>query len=741
MTASPQTRLAVAAALVALTTGLAVDLSLRAPELGVRLAAGEDAVRVAELLPGSPNAGRLAPGDVLRSAGVPPSEVLPLSPDLLAEEPDQLESWSRFNTFMDRHTELARRAEAGTLHVTRAGDRGPLLLASRPRTLADLPLLFWFQVAVGAAGFLMSAGVLAFRTRDEAARHFALAGLGFLLFSSAAAVYSTREFLLDGRLFLVLSAVNQSGALLFTGALVALLARYPRHLGRLPLPALAYSLAALGSLSFIGQWVPDLGWIFATVLGLFSLSFALSFVQGWRTRGQPAERAALKWFLLSIYLGTGLFAGFILLPGALGLEPPASQGLMFAVFLFMFAGIVLGITRYRLFELDRWWFRAWSWFLGGLAVILFDFALAAVLGLSQAAVLGVALALVGWVYFPLRQGVWSWWQRKANNDRQDRFGQWMLTLFSTTREDALRAQWHAVLRGEFAPLELLEEEGPPTGVRVSQDGLTLTVPSPWPGQHVTLRHPGRGGRLFRREDVEAAGVLSAMARRAREAQHEREQGALAERGRILRDLHDDLGAKLLSLVYLTAGGEGEPLARAAMRDMRDVLDALEATPCSLAEAVAEWRSELQGRADTAGFQLHWEEEPLPDAFRVSARQRTNLGRVLREAVTNALKHARAGALTVRLAARAHVLELSVEDDGAAGPSDPEQWRAGVGTRVIQQRAADLDGTARWTRGTRGCRVVVSVPLETDPQSPPSGTSPRRAASSVASARVDTSSLR
>ena len=703
--------MAAAALLVALCTGAAVHFALRAPVLGLRLAADTAGLRVLEVAPDSPNLGRVVPGDVLRAALAPTGEIT-LDADLLVEEADQLGTWARYNGFMARQSALAGLLATGTLEVELAGG-GRRTLTHRPRHLADLPVLFWWQVAVGAMGFLLAAGVLAFRVTDWPARHFTLSGLGFLLFSSAAAVYSTREFVLDGGLFLRLSSVNQCGALLFTGALAALLGCYPRRLGRLPvLPLGLYALTALGCLSFFCQWAPDLSGPPAVVLSLFSTTFALAFVQWWGTRGRPAERAALKWFLLSIYLGTCLFAAFVLIPSALGMALPASQGLMFAVFLFMFAGIALGITRYRLFELDRWWFQAWSWFLGGLAVILFDFALAAWLRLSQVGALGLSLALVGWVYFPLRQGVWSWWQRKARNDREHRFGQWMLALFSTTREDTLRAQWHAVLRGEFAPLELLETQGVSPGVRVAQDGLTLTVPALRPGHVVTLRHPARGSRLFRREDVTAAEVLAGMGQRALEAQREREQGALAERGRIMRDLHDDLGAKLLSLVYLTSGGEGEHLARAAVRDMRDVLDALEAAPCSLPEAVADWRSEAQARADTVGFHLEWlAAEELPEGLAVSARQRTNVGRILREALTNAIKHARARHVTVRVGLGTDRLELSVEDDGAAGAVEPERWGSGVGTRVIQQRAADLGGSARWGQGARGCRVEVDVPLE------------------------------
>lgn len=712
---SPQGLMAASALLVVLCAGAAVHFALRAPVLGLRFEADPaGGLRVLEVAPDSPNRGQVAPGDTLRAA-LGPSGAIALDADLLVEEADQLGTWARYNDFMARQSALAGLLARGSLEVERA-DGGRLALTSRSRSMGDLPALFWWQVAVGAMGFLLASGVLAFRLQDWAARHFTLSGLGFLLFSSAAAVYSTRELILDGGLFYLHSSVNQCGALLFTGALAALLSCYPRRLGRLPvLPGVLYALTALACLAFFFQWAPDLSGLPAAVLGLFSTTFALAAVQWWGTRGRPAERAALKWFLLSIYLGTCLFAAFVLIPSAVGVPLPLGQGAMFAVFLFMFAGIALGITRYRLFELDRWWFQAWSWFLGGLAVIVFDFALAAWLRLSGVGALGLSLALVGWVYFPLRQRVWSWWQRRAINDRQDRFGQWMLALFSATREDTLRAQFHAVLRGEFAPLELVEAEDTAPGVRVSQDGLTLTVPSLRSGYVITLRHPARGSRLFRREDVSAAEVLVGMGQRALQAQREREQGALAERGRIMRDLHDDLGAKLLSLVYITSGGEGEPLARAAVRDMRDVLDALEAAPCTLAEAVADWRSEAQARADTMGFRLEWlADEELPEGHVVSARQRTNVGRILREALTNALKHAKAQHVTVRVGLGARGLELAVEDDGAqvtGAAMEPERWGTGVGTRVIQQRAADLGGSARWGQGARGCRVEVAIPLE------------------------------
>ena len=141
--------------------------------------------------------------------------------------------------------------------------------------------------------------------------------------------------------------------------------------------------------------------------------------QWFYTRHKPVERAALLWFLLAIFLGTGLFAGFQLIPAALGMDLLIPQSVLFAVFLLMYAGIALGLLRYRLFDIDRWWFEIWSWLLGGIAVILVDFALVSIPALSNTAALSLALAAVGWIYFPLRQWFWTRFVSVPTRDLQN----------------------------------------------------------------------------------------------------------------------------------------------------------------------------------------------------------------------------------------------------------------------------------------------------------------------------------
>ena len=57
------------------------------------------------------------------------------------------------------------------------------------------------------------------------------------------------------------------------------------------------------------------------------------------------------------------------------------------------------------------------------------------------------------------------------------------------------------------------------------------------------------------------------------------------------------------------------------------------------------------------------------------------------------------------------LELTDDGDGVAAPTPS----AGAGMRGMRERAAELEGDIRWTRGTAGgTKVLLSMPLEGEP---------------------------
>ncbi len=714
MIPSPRNLLSLAALIVLGVAVAAVLVALRFPVLGVVLAVdAEGGLRVVAVDADSPNQGQVFAGSRIGLL----HDVVP-GPDLLVEEPDQLGDWTRYNALVSDLNRLDRALAEGSIAVLVDGEMR--WWTYRERRIGDLPLMFWFQIIVGGAGFLAAAGVFAYRPREPAALHFLLAGLGMLTFATAASIYSTRELVMNGDLLRQLSSLNQFGANFFTAALVALLWVYPSRLSqRVPVVPVAYFLGVLIWAGFASQIYPGIGLVYLMTLLLFALSFVFAALQWRQTRGRPVERAALKWYLLAIYLGTGLFATLILIPVALGIEPPASQGLMFMVFLIMFLGIALGILRYRLFDLDRWWFGAWLWFLGGLAVILVDLALVMFLNMSQSGALLLALGLLGWVYFPVRQ--WAWSLLMSERSSRARQQLWLRELAAAADEESLLLRWHAALRNEFDPMQLTVVAETVPGPRIEDHGQTLLVPDLIPGQGVRLCFPDRGARLFRREDLHTAEFLFGLIGMVRDAMREREAIVRGERQRIRRDLHDDLGAKLLSLVYMS-DPEGQRVARAAIQDMRDILTALDAEDLTLEEAVATWRAEAQVRAEAHGFALDWNDTGLsglaqgkdPEAPRLSARQHTNLTRIIREAITNAIRHAGAERIQVDLRMQAGELELRVEDQATLGPRSPKEWIRGDGTRQIVRRAEDLQGSAQWEMTARGIRLVITVPLLTDP---------------------------
>ncbi|MBN9409314.1 MAG: hypothetical protein J0H69_09210 [Burkholderiales bacterium] len=679
----------------------ALLLALQAPTVGLSLAADEGAgLRIT-----ASAVSRLGPADRVLSLGG-----VALQPDFVIEEPDMLPDWARYNDLMAGMRALNAAMEAPQVAAQLADGRR-VDLEVRTRHWYQLPMLFWFQCFVGVVCFLLAWGVWVYRSGDRAAWHFALSGLGVMLSACCAAVYSSRELALQAEVFLWLSRLNHLGAMLFTSALVMLLWHYPTTLARRSPALLAYAMTVLTFVLFVWQVVPAPPMGNAAVLALFSFSFAAAFVQWRRTRGRPLERAALKWYLLSIYLGTGLFATGILLPVALGIAPPASQGLMFSVFLFMFAGIVAGITRYRLFDLDRWWFRAWSWFIGGLCLLLLDLALVSLFDMSQAGALGLSLALLGWVYFPARQWLWARLAGGTSAEEAGRsLGRALEALAAAPDEAQLRVRWRQVLSEQFAPLEV--QERPPaaaSGVAIAENGLALHLPEPGGGPGLALRLPQSGARLFGRDDAARGEVLWRMVQHVHDAMQRRETDVQAERGRIMRDLHDDLGGKLLSMVYM-GQGEMQQIARAAMQDMRDVLSALGSQGCSLDEALATWRTEAAQRMQLLGRQLDWCQ---PDDCRgvwLSARQQTNLGRIVREAITNSLKHADAPRVRVEWVCEGGAIGLRVEDERGDQPSAESATQPRT-ARTIGERVSDLGGTVQWQRADAGGTVVqVSVPV-------------------------------
>ncbi|MEK6806446.1 MAG: ATP-binding protein [Pseudomonadota bacterium] len=190
---------------------------------------------------------------------------------------------------------------------------------------------------------------------------------------------------------------------------------------------------------------------------------------------------------------------------------------------------------------------------------------------------------------------------------------------------------------------------------------------------------------------------------------ERVKATAAERQRILNDLHDDIGAKLLTLVHTAENPGQADLAREVLQDLRDVVTRTRTGAASLLDVLAQIRDETTQRLLVMRAKPIWEQpDDLPDPM-LDEVQTLNLFRIAREAVTNALRHAHARQVRIRIGCAGQDLLFEVTDDGPGMSSD--SVGQGRGTAAMQNRAAELRGQIHWQPGTvAGTKVVLRFPL-------------------------------
>lgn len=189
---------------------------------------------------------------------------------------------------------------------------------------------------------------------------------------------------------------------------------------------------------------------------------------------------------------------------------------------------------------------------------------------------------------------------------------------------------------------------------------------------------------------------------------------LDERQRIYEALHDDLGAKLLDLVYGAESPEQADRAREALAILREVVSQARRPPGPLSSVLAALQDEAGRRLALLGWQLDWQQadrlpEPLLDAAQV-----LNLSRIVREAISNALRHSGSAALRVRIGHVAPELTIEITDFGRF---DAAVLTAGdgLGTRSMRANAERLGAALDWQPGTMGgTRVLLRLPLPTAP---------------------------
>jgi two-component system, NarL family, sensor histidine kinase UhpB len=186
-----------------------------------------------------------------------------------------------------------------------------------------------------------------------------------------------------------------------------------------------------------------------------------------------------------------------------------------------------------------------------------------------------------------------------------------------------------------------------------------------------------------------------------------------ERKRIAADLHDDLGAKLLTIVHTSESERISTLAREALEEMRLSVRGLTGKPVRLEDALGDWRAEVISRLGQAGIEAVWTmpTEDLPHTLPARAFVQTT--RIVREAVNNIIKHSGASQCAVRCNVAEGDFQLVIQDNGKGISVEVDgRLDRGHGLSSMKGRAKQLQGQCLVESGPGyGTVIRLTIPLE------------------------------
>lgn len=707
---TPSALITAAAIFTGLLVLALVVTAVRQPWLGLSLDVAETsgAIRVAAVHPLGPSA-RLEPGLVLQGLEDENGARTMLKPFDLVEEPDVAETYADMKAFFARQSALTSLLRQPKLFLIFADHEKVEIAPQAMRPLDANPLVAWVLIFVGATGFLIGVWVWSFKPDRAAGRFFALAGAGLMVSAFAASVYSGRELALDGRLFRLLSAANHFGALSFGAAMIGLFLSYPTRL----VPARVIAAVpvvfgvwwAVGEL-YVGFSSPHEGHHLPTLLAMIGIVGAVVW-QFFNTKGDPAARAALRWFGLSVTVGAGTFVLLVIVPNIVGVMPVLSQGYGFLLFLLVYGGAALGVARYRLFELEAYAFRILFYLCGVILLVLVDAALIYIVALDRIPAFGLSLFLIALFYLPLRDWLSRLFLGQAEDADNHLFRRVIDVALAPSGEEQ-NAAWRALLRDAFDPLRIGPNTAPAGAARIVDEGVGLAIPAVGALKSLRLDHARQGRKLFSPRDLRLAEEICAMLDHACASRNAYERGATEERARVARDMHDNIGAQLLSALHSKAPDRKDALIRETITDIRDIVNNAAHGDLSLDDALAELRLEASQRLELAGIELDWTSEAAEAASPISPHFVHALRSILREAVSNVIRHSGASRVAVSAACAQGRLMLSVADNGRGLDETAAQ---GNGLANMRSRAAALKGALAFSDNAPGLRLTVDAPLK------------------------------
>lgn len=186
---------------------------------------------------------------------------------------------------------------------------------------------------------------------------------------------------------------------------------------------------------------------------------------------------------------------------------------------------------------------------------------------------------------------------------------------------------------------------------------------------------------------------------------ERQQAAEHERLKIYRDLHDDVGSRLLSIIHAGSDRKMEDMARSALDSLRQAVSKANTPDQTLTNLLNDIREETELRLLGSGHTVDWRQDSqLPDPLIASATA-FNVNRIMKELVSNIIRHANASHVDVAVNQHNNALTIRVTDNGVGfGTANT----GGSGLNNIRSRAAEIFAEVSWASDPQGTETRLTL---------------------------------
>lgn len=196
---------------------------------------------------------------------------------------------------------------------------------------------------------------------------------------------------------------------------------------------------------------------------------------------------------------------------------------------------------------------------------------------------------------------------------------------------------------------------------------------------------------------------------------ERSKAILEERERIMRDMHDGIGGQLVASLALLEREKDSTIKQNiyavltdCLNDLRLIIHSLSMQNSVLSSLLADFKYRTSRKLEQLDIELDWYVDDEAENFNIKPQTGLHLLRILQEAFTNILKHAKADSIEFRAKQLKADFQILIQDNGQFSPDSLNEQGHGISN--MKTRAQKLGGNLDIEQpASGGCRIILTIP--------------------------------